>query len=159
MNKTSLALLFVVSLILTGCATPPPRVAATESGNPEVVIESVTVEAVHDRLIERLISKGARLDIDTPSRITVSKEVEGQREMWLRLAISNSYSTTVRADLNFSIIKIPAGVKVFAQMSAWSQMPGGQIQRMDLNGNQDFNDVQESLYRLRDSFKPVQQPN
>lgn len=152
MNKTALLCLLFLS-ILTGCATPPPRLANTESGNPEVVIENVTVEAVHDRILERLLSKGARIEIDTPSRITVSKEVEGQREMWLRLAISNSYSTPVRADLNFSIIKISSGVKVFVQMSAWSQMPGGQIQRMDLNGNQDFNDVQASLYRLRDSFK------
>ena len=139
-------------LFLFGCAAQQSRIAKTASGNPEVVIKGVDVEAVRIRIIERTMSGGMRLDSDTPSRVVVSKEVEGFRENMLRLALGNSYSTPVRAEIAFTMVKVPEGVKVFSQSSAWTQMPGGQINRMELNGNIDFNDMQTALYRLRDSF-------
>ena len=98
------------------------------------------------------MSGGMRLDSDTPSRVVVSKELEGFREHMLRLALGNSYSTPVRVEIAFTMVKVPEGVKIFAQSSAWTQMLGGQINRMELNGNNDFNDMQTALYRLRDSF-------
>lgn len=145
-------IIILVGLFLSGCAVQQSRIAQTASGKPEVVIKGVDVEAVHTRIIERMMSGGMRLDSDTPSRVVVSKELEGFRENMLRLALGNSYSTPVRAEIAFTMVKVSEGVKVFAQSSAWTQMPGGQINRMELNGNNDFNDMQTALYRLRDSF-------
>ncbi len=135
-----------------GCATQPQRVAQTNSRNPEVVIKGVDVETVRARIIERLMSGGMRLDSETPSRIVVSQEVEGINENLLRLSLGNANSTPVRVELAFTIVKVSEGVKVFCQRSAWTQMPGGQINRVELNGNQDFNDGQTALYNLRDSL-------
>jgi hypothetical protein len=143
---------FCCVVLLSGCADQPARIAETSSGHPEVLIKNVTVSDVHDRLVERLLSGGKRIDSDTPSSVVVSEEMTGQREAWMRLAIANAYSTKVRAEITFSMVKAQSGVKVFARMSAWSQMPLGQIKRIELNGNNDFNEVQQALYDFRDGF-------
>lgn len=136
----------------SGCASNVPRIAKTASGNPEVFIPGVTVEAVKSRLIERTLSAGMSLDNDTPNRVVVSKQMEGMQESMMRVAIGNSYSTPVRSESAFTFVPMNDGVKVFASMSAWTQMPMGQINRVPLNGDADFNVIQASLFRLRDSF-------
>lgn len=145
-------LIIFISILLASCATPPAKITNTASGNPEVVIHNTTQEAVHDRLLDRLLTAGMRLDSDSPSRIVASIEMTGQREAWMRMMLGNSYSTPVRIDMAFSIIKQNNDIKIFNQASAWTQMPGGQINRTPLNSNEDFNSMQTSLYRLRDSF-------
>ena len=141
------------ALFLFGCASQPERIAQTTSGNPEVVINGVDVEAVRSKLMELMMSGGLRVDSETPSRIVVSKEMEGFREGMMRMLLGNSYSTPVRVELTFTLVKINEGVKVFAQMSAYTQMPLGQINRMDLKGNTDFNDVQKFLNQLQNQYR------
>lgn len=145
-------LLLLISFFLFGCAPQPPRIAETASGNPEIVIGGVDLESVRSRLIDRVLSSGMHLDSETPSRITVSRELTGAHENLMRLALGNSYSTPVRAETAYTIINVQGGVKIYAQSSAWTQMPGGQVNRMALDGNADFNAVQRGLNSLRDSF-------
>lgn len=139
-------------ILSSGCSSSAPRIAKTASGNPEVFIPDVTVDEVKSRLIERNLSAGMNLDSDSPSRVVVSRQMEGMQESMMRLAIGNSYSTPVRSEATFTLASINNGVKVFAAMSAWTQMPLGQINRVPLNSDADFNAIQSSLFRLRDSF-------
>lgn len=135
-----------------GCSSSPPRIAKTESGNPEIFIPNATLDEVRSRLIERTLSAGMSLDNESVSRLVVSKQMEGMQESLMRLAIGNSYSTPVRSETILTMVSVNNGVKVFATTSAWTQMPLGQINRMPLNSDADFNVIQNSLIKLRDSF-------
>jgi len=142
----------ILSIPLAGCGTPVQRITTTASGNPEVQIDNVDVDAVKSRLLERALTKGFQVESDSASQLVISQELKGMQESLMRLAIANSYSTPVRAVTAITFIKNPAGVKIFSRTTAMSTMPMGQVQKMAMDDANTFNTMQASLDRLKESF-------
>lgn len=149
--KKILLSLFVTAL-LSACGTPTQKIAITSSGNPEVQIDNQNVDAVKAKLLERLMIAGFQIDTETASTLAASKEMTGMQESIMRLAISNSYSTPVRAVTTFTFSQNSNGVRIFAKSFATSTMPMGQVRKADMDNANSFNATQDSLNRLKSSF-------
>ncbi len=145
MNK--LVLIFVLT-ILVGCAAPTPRIAETASGLPEVLLPtSVSTTAVHDVILESMVTAGCRVDTDTGSTLTVSRQMKPSEEAGKQF-VYGGQSGTFRDEVSFTIVKVNNGVKVFAQ-PAWSRSVKGQRIQDQKDDNEDFNLWQTYLLQLR----------
>lgn len=153
--KLNRALYFSVIAVfgctIGGCATQQMKIADTTY--PEVTIHGVSVADVRNRIIENMMQGGATLDNSNGDQIVVSKELSGFGESVAQLAIGNAYSAPVRARIAYTVLGIDDGVRVFVQMSEYTQMPGGQVNSVAVNDNNDFNEMQRGLNRLRDSMQ------
>ncbi|HAU8242088.1 TPA: hypothetical protein I8298_004360 [Citrobacter freundii] len=65
-----------------------------------------------------------------------------------QLMVGNAYSTPAKSKLRFSISKVGNDVKVWADPWIESQMPGGQVNKMSMTGNDVKNSIQSSLDSL-----------
>lgn len=74
------------------------------------------------------------------------------QETAARLLLGNSYSTPVRQEVAYTVIKVSEGVRVYAQVAATTTMVNGQQRRQDLDSNELFNGLQSALEQVRDSF-------
>lgn len=141
-------LLLVVVTILFGCAAPTPRIAETASGMPEILLSGKTsVSAVHDFILESMVSAGYRVDMDTASSLTMSRPMARSKEAGRRFAFGGQLGT-FRDEVLFTIVKVSNGVKLFAQ-PAWSRSVNGQKIQEVKDGNEDFNQWQSNLLTLR----------
>jgi hypothetical protein len=64
------------------------------------------------------------------------------------MLIGNSYSTTPDQKVKFTIYQSGRNVKVSARQWIETQMAFGQMQRQELNSNNQFNDLQRMLYSI-----------
>lgn len=144
MKKLILAFTFA---ILAGCAEQTPRMANTASGRPEIVLPATTnATAVHDAILESMVSAGYRVDADTASNISVSKQMKPGEEAGKKYAYGGE-SGTFRDEVSFTIVKVKNGVKVFAQPT-WSRGVKGQRIQEEKDDNKDFNMWQTYLLQL-----------
>jgi hypothetical protein len=153
MSITKYTVALSLAILATGCATQPARIAQTTSGHPEVVIPRAdSVDAVKSRLIERLMNAGWQLDQETASRVAFSKEMTGGQAVAAQLVLGNADSSTPRWERAYTLVKAVDGVRIYATSSMSTVMPFGKVNRVELTSNNEFNDQQASLERLRDSF-------
>ena len=135
---------------IVGCAAPVAKIANTEY--PEVMIDGVDVESVKARILDKYMSKGFSVDSETTSNLVMSKEMTGMQEALMRMTIANAYSSTARAEIAVTFVKLKGGVKAYARTSASSVMPMGRVAKTELNSPPVFNAMQGALYEVRDSF-------
>ena len=142
-----LILVFVLT-ILVGCAAPTPRIAETASGLPEIVLPaSIGVAAIHDAIVESMVSAGYRVDTDTASNLSMSRQMKPSEEAGKKY-VYGGQSGTFRDEVSFTIVKVNNGVKVFAQ-PAWSRSVKGQRIQDQKDDNEDFNQWQTYLLQMR----------
>jgi hypothetical protein len=144
----------IAGLIFSGCASPPPRIANTASGRPEVLITNASVETVRNTMVEEFLSAGWRVDSSTELNVVLSKKMAGRDEAGKKY-VYGGVPDTFRDEFSFAILKVQNGVKVFAQY-AWTRVLSGQTVRTEENSNETFNSQQAALFRLRDKLGGTQ---
>jgi hypothetical protein len=147
-TKLKTLIIAVALTILAGCAAPPPRIANTVSGRPEILLPAnITNTSVHDAILESMVSAGYRVDADTTSNISVSKQMKPSEEAGKKYVYGGD-SGTFRDEVSFTIVKTQNGVKVFAQPT-WARGVKGQRIQSERDDNTDFNVWQNYLLQLR----------
>lgn len=134
-------------LFLFGCAQQP-LVKQTMSGYPEGVFKNMTVEAAKSRVIDGCTQRGIFVQEVNSNQVVCSKSLEGGDAVLTKLMIGNSYSTRPDVKVRFVIYQIGQDAKVSAQQWVETQMAFGQMQRMELNENNQRNDMQQFLFSL-----------
>ena len=142
---------FLIFICFTLC-----NLSATESmaqSLPEVEVKASSIEEVKSKYIEKVLSNGSgqwSLKEETPSTVTLTRPCGTAFSCSLtQVLIGNSRSTLLQIDFSTSFFKSPNGVKiVVSKLEAWTQMPGGQINRKNMMGADDSKVLQKEL----DSF-------
>ncbi|WP_236174153.1 hypothetical protein [Pseudomonas pseudonitroreducens] len=139
MKASALALIAVT--LLSGC-TQVPLTKETQSGYPEGVFRSTTVDDAKSKVLSGCAAKGLVIEDTNGSQVICSKETSGMSAVATQLAIGNSYSTTPQAKVRFVFIPQGTDVKVIAYPWVETMMPGGQVNKMEAKGNVDRNALQ-----------------
>lgn len=145
MNKK---IIFISIALLSGCASQVELKKQTASGKPEGIYQNVSQEKVQNALVSRCNDKGFMVLESTPTNVLCEKEVQGGGSIMAQLMVGNAYSTPAKSKLRFSISKVGNDVKVWADPWIESQMPGGQVNKMSMTGNDVKNSIQSSLDSL-----------
>jgi PBP1b-binding outer membrane lipoprotein LpoB len=144
MRIISLAL---AALVLTGCAQEAVR-KQTQSGYPEGMFKTASTAEVRSKIINGCINKGLQIEDSGAGQIVCSRELDGLQASFTQIAISNSYSTTPQMKVKFVPVQVGDDVRVVAYPWVESVMPGGQVRKVEANGNKDRNAIQGFLNSL-----------
>lgn len=125
------------TLILFLAAFVPAQAARQTS--PQVDIATGDMEAVRGALIRTLQGRGFKLTSDSTSLMSFSKPVEGMRGPLSQLLLGNAYSTPPQLEAHFSLAKTGDHIQVAGNVEVSTEMPGGQVKRQDLTGNERMN--------------------
>lgn len=142
---------------LVACGTAPERIAATTSSYPEIEIKTVDKDAIRSNLIRRNLDTGWSLEQETPSMLLFTKvDSSGSVGSAVTQAlIGNRYSTPPKYELKYTLASYKDFTKVITHLSVSTQMAMGQINRMELNGNTDFNNLQMQLNRVKGEIESI----
>ena len=138
----------LATIVLTSCAAQQPLLKQTASGYPEGVFQSTNVDTVRSKIMNACSSMGVMVQEATGNQVTCSKRLEGSQAILAQFAIGNSYSTPPEQKVKFIIYQIGPDVKVTAQQWVETQMPYGQMRRMELNSNDQNNGIQQMLFNV-----------
>lgn len=148
----------LVSTLLFGCAQVPLNYS-TPSSQPEITLHNAKVADVRGYIIGKAAAKGMQIITADDSRIVVSKTMEGNQAMLTQLAIGNAYSTTPTQNMQFVLVQNDADVTVYASGWVESQMPLGQVSRMNADSNEAKNALQADLIKIRTAYESKQHGN
>jgi hypothetical protein len=146
MKKLVIASTF--ALLLSACAPQQALLKPTTSGYPEGIFSNASVDSVRSKLIDGCSSRGILVQEASGNQVVCGKTMEGGDAVLAQMLVGNSYSTTPERKIRFIIYQIGSDVKVTAQQWIESQMAMGQVRRLELNGNNHKNDIQQFLFSL-----------
>jgi hypothetical protein len=136
------------ALALTACAQVPLN-KQTASGKPEGLYPSLSLDDVKSKLVEACNARSLMVYEDTQNAVVCGKDMDGASATMVQLAIGNGYSTNPVQKVRFSLSKSQAGVKVWADSWAETQMAMGQIRKMPIDNNKTKNGIQALLDSLQ----------
>ena len=141
-------LLTLLLVALTGCATTPPVARISATTFPEAVFPK-TVQEVRSLLVSTFASNGAILESSTENTLVfrINDPNSAMRKMFFGcVACADPY-----ASLTLVIAPLETQTKVVAQY--WYVIPqmNGSQNRMPSDNNNDFNGIQELLWKLSGS--------
>lgn len=134
-------------LALGGCSQVPLN-KPTTSGHAEGLFHSATTEQAKAKVLSGCAMHGLVIEDSNGNQVICSKELQGGQAVMMQLAIGNSYSTTPQYKVRFIFIPQANDVKVIAYPWAESMMPGGQVNKMEMNGNVQRNELQLFMTRV-----------
>ncbi|HDG7583922.1 membrane lipoprotein lipid attachment site-containing protein [Klebsiella pneumoniae] len=141
---------FSIVLALTGCAGKQVSLnKPTQSGKPEGLYPGKTKAEVENAIVSLCNSKGFTVFSADESSVVCGKEKSGTDAVLTQVLIGNSYSTPPTDKVRFSIAKINNDVKVWVDMWAETQMPGGQVNHVNYTDNASKNAAQQGLDNLK----------
>lgn len=109
-----------VVVALSGCATPQPL--ATASGRPEVTICSgIDRKAVRDRLVERMVANGGRVQSVNDYSITISKPSD---DFMTSLLYGSRFNATPDLRLTVTFVDTESGCQRLFATAAIVTNPG-----------------------------------
>lgn len=144
----SLSVLTILTLLVSGCASP--KIASTESGRPEVFINTKNTDAIKSAIISWATTAGYKIENDSPYRLSFTGSTTDMEAVATKMAIGNSYSSQPVKTLGFTFANINDGVRVVADGAVSTQMAFGQVNQMDISrGSRWFNDIQSMLEMVK----------
>lgn len=150
------ALLAFGCLFFAGCETVQ-RIAETESGKPEMLFETAELGIIKSELISEFLNHNYSIIKDSEYMIEMKRDLRGA-ETILGTLNGNAYSTNYRVvTMNFA--KLSSGIRVLISNRLDSQMPGGQINTMDMNTVEVFNVNQQFLIDLKAKLEGDGEPD
>jgi hypothetical protein len=149
-----------LSFALVACASVPTKSVQTASGHPEITIKTKDTKAIKSNLLSSNASSGWVLEQESDStmfftRVDASGSVQSATTQVL---LGNAHSTPPKYEARYTIFPVAEGIRVIANVSVSTQMPGGQINRMGLSdAGATFNNFQAQLERVKAEVesKPV----
>ncbi|MFW8594952.1 hypothetical protein [Cribrihabitans neustonicus] len=150
--KKVLAAMFS-AIALAGCAEPVERMVQTPSGRPEVSFASKSAASVSEKLTAMCAQKGWLIQKSSPQEVVCGGTMQGGGAVMTQLLIGNSYSTTPEQYARFTIYPVNGQTRV--QLHQWveTQMAFGQVKKLEINGNAQFNNAMKALIDM--GGKPV----
>jgi hypothetical protein len=145
--------LFLMILCLGVLTTTAPLVK-TDSGRPEVSINTSDTESVKAAIINKWLSSGYIVESESSHRLLMSKTLTGGGAIMAQMLFGNSYSTTPKAESDFSIYTNKGITRVIVTPYISTQMAMGQTKREDMTSNGDiFNDLYNRLLEVKKEFE------
>jgi len=134
--------------LLVGCAAQAPLIKQTASAYPQGVFKGQSLEEVKAKIMDACISIGAMVSEASSNQVVCGKAMEGGQAALTQVLIGNAYSTTPQQKIRFVMYVLNSNVKVTAQEWVETQMPGGQLQTVEIRNNNEKNGIQRMLFRL-----------
>lgn len=122
----SILIIAVFLSVVTGCATPPQRLA-TPSGNPEIVIPNSTRKLVIDKLVADKLEKGMQVKSVNDYGVVVGKKVDSS--FMASFLYGSRYDSTPEARITYNVVETRDGVKVFSRAEMVTN-PGSAYERV-----------------------------
>lgn len=137
-----------IGLVLGGCVAPVPKMVETASGKPEIVINS-DLASIKSAIINELVNHNYTVEEDTDYMLRMSRPLDASENLIAAMTVGNSYSVNKRLAV-YQFIKLPEGYRVLVSPSMTSQMPGGQVNTVEISDNGDvFNTFQRGLIQIK----------
>jgi hypothetical protein len=141
MSNVKLLTGLICAIVLTGCASEPPKVRETVSGKPEGFFRNTSVEDARSEIINQCANKGLSVEESTGTQVICSKEMSGSQAIATQLVIGNSYSTTPVVKARFVFAKNGSDTRVICYARYETVMALGQVRTMESTSNSDFNEL------------------
>lgn len=109
-----------------------PTAALCGQPRAQATIQATTPAAVKEKAIARCVRNGATI-VDTSNTVQCRFKVEGGRGVMAQMLLGNAYSTPPEHVVQFTMADLSGSTLLLAQQWIETQMPGGQVQRADLN--------------------------
>ena len=141
----------IAAVLLSACASQPPKSLQTVSGWPEIEIGR-DKKAVKDYFLLDSVNNGMNVDQETESSLVMSLiDTSGSvNAAFTQVMLGNAYSTPPKTEISFYFSQLPGRTKVTVNAAVSTQMPGGQINRVFLKDNNAvFNSWQGALGRAK----------
>lgn len=138
----------LAALIFAGCVTAPPLEHPTSSGYAEGIFRGMSTADAANKIVGSCAAKGSLVLEQSANMVVCARETNGSDALIATMAIGNAYSTTPLMKIRFVIFQTPDGARVTVQPWLETQMPGGQVNRMDVRGPAVQNALQKRLYEL-----------
>ncbi|MEB0092241.1 hypothetical protein RHM65_01460 [Pseudomonas sp. CCI4.2] len=145
MSNVKLLTGLICAIVLTGCASEPPKVRETVSGKPEGVFRNTSVEDARYAIINQCANKGLSVEESTGNQVVCSKEMEGSQAIATQVVLGNSYSTTPQVKARFVFAKKGTDTRVICYAWYETVMALGQVKTMEASSNTDFNGLMSFL--------------
>jgi len=154
MKKISIitTILLFSTVLLSGCVTAPKKITHTESGKPEVIINTDSVDNIKTALISKMLKSNYQLIRDTQYIMEFKRPANFNENLNASLSIGNAYSSNYRVTI-FTFIKTKVGIRVISSASLQAQLPGGQVNSMPLNSGNVYNIYQRMLFDLKSKLE------
>lgn len=147
--------MILVAVFVSGCSTPPARIAQTESGRPEALVKGVTTEQIRSQVLAACVKNRMFIKSSSATEVVCSRELDGTDSLVMQLAVGNSYSTAPVANARVTFWQQGGDVKVVGYQWAETQMAFGQVKTIEMNGNEAFNGMQSFLNELKGDSAPT----
>lgn len=131
--------------LLAGCAAPPPLIAQTPSHRPEATFDNLSTKDVLGKMVGICLMQGAVIVNQTDYQLVCQKDMSPGDAVLAQILIGNRYSTTPVVKIRFNAAPIGNGVRVQTYQWIETQMAMGQVQTVEMNGNENFNSIQAKL--------------
>ncbi len=121
------------------------RLVLTPSGQPDAVFANTPMDQAASKLASACMSAGWQISSQSSNQLICEIKVGVFKAALQQALIGNSYSTTPKTFVRFSIAQLNGDSR--AQAAEWTEttMPFGQVQRADYNNDDNFNFLQNFL--------------
>lgn len=155
MNKqiSSYVVFLLLVIFLPSCATPVAKITNTDSGKPEVIIETNNIDSIKSLIISEMVNFGYQIEKDTPYLLEMARATDSRENMTAALSIGNSSSTNNRL-ATYTFVKLNNGIRVIAAASLRAQLPGGKVNFSQLSNNGSiYNIYQKQLFVIKEKIE------
>lgn len=134
-----------LSMLATPAWAGSSMFAVTPNGQAEVIFPSSSAKNVSGRLAARCIALGASLASSTENEVTCEFKMSAMKSALTQMLIGNSYSTSPRQLVKFSLAEI--GDNTVGRAEEWveTQMAFGQNRRQSIDGDVFHNSAMEYM--------------
>lgn len=100
------------------------------------------------KLASLCMDRGTTVAESDDNHVLCTKPISGGKGMLMQMLIGNAYSTPPLYMIRFQIVSYQAGSRV--QFSDWvqTQMPGGQVSRMEDTKKKNIDSIRSTLYGI-----------
>jgi uncharacterized protein YceK len=140
----NLILLFLMPLVLTGCATPITH--DTPSGKVEVTINGVQKSAVKDELINGMVNKGYTVTRSDDALLVFDRPIQNSAAAFM---FSSDFSANPTTRTSYNLIQTGKSVRVVADFAAITNPGSGFEKRTDLNAIPETRLMQDFLTGIK----------
>lgn len=151
---------FAALLLLCAACEAPDRVVETPSGRPEGVFKNQSPQQVSDRVAQFCAQRGLAIAQRSSNNVVCQGELTGGDAIMAQMIIGNSYSTTPVATIRTDLFQEGRDTRAYVGTSYSTQMPFGQVNTMQAQGNGDYNGMIMFLQALGAEIpqRPAAQP-
>ncbi|MBT3923094.1 MAG: hypothetical protein HOF21_11025 [Nitrospina sp.] len=142
-------IIIMIGVVIFGCASQPNRITKTESGQPEITIETNNMDVIRSLLISNMGEEEWDYSLINNSEysLTFARQVkEGEEADKAQEMVGTLYGTIPERIVVINMMRMQGAVKMIAYPSLMSENGFGKTKQVNLDNNIEvFNALQELL--------------